>query len=273
VEWSVLEKIFDAIFGREARSLKTYPEVVGGAWASWFDAEGVEHPATTLSDVAGPYIREETALVSFRGNSERLEWCSFNYWPGGEPRAQAIVHGPPKEVEAMIAPVRAAFPFQRSVLFISWSKPRSRRVAEALKDVIQPRMPPAGEVFFSHAGITPGENPLKVMMDENLLVANAHVAVVTREAADSLWVTWEMAASWAREKTVIPLFVGVEPHKVEGPLKHLVQGAELEDRTQLTRAIKKLVSAVGGNVDSSLSAEEFASLQRAAGITREASAG
>jgi hypothetical protein len=51
VEWSALEKIFDAIFGHEARSLKTYPDVIGGIWASWFDANGVEHPATTLSDV------------------------------------------------------------------------------------------------------------------------------------------------------------------------------------------------------------------------------
>jgi TIR domain len=164
----------------------------------------------------------------------------------------------------LISPVVAAFPLQRSVLFISWSGSRSRRVAEALRDLIEPRMPPGGEVFFSPAGITPGKDPLKVMMDQNLLVADAHVVVVTREAAESHWVTWEVASSWARGKTVIPLFVGVEPHEVEGPLKHLVQGARLEDATELTRAIRELVSAVDGQADSPLSAEEFASLTKAA---------
>jgi hypothetical protein len=264
VEWSVLEKIFIALFGREARSLKTYPETLQSVWARWVDANGVEHTATALSEVAEAYSRQETFGVTFSGRSERREMCSFEYWPGGEPRARVIVQGPPEEVGAMIAPVRAAFPFQRSVLFISWSGSRSRRVAEVLRELIERRMPPGGEVFFSPAGIPAGENPLKVMLDRNLLVADAHIVVVTREAADSYWVSWEVASSWARGKTVIPLFVGVEPNEVERPLKHLVQGARLEDATELTRAIGELVSAVGGQADSPLSAEEFASLRQAA---------
>jgi hypothetical protein len=215
--------------------------------------------------VAGAYLQGETYLVTFSGRSERRELCSFEYWPGGEPRAQAIVHGPPEDVEAMIAPVVAAFPFQRSVLFISRSNrgSRSHRVAEALMDLIKPKLPPGGEVFFSPE-IRPGESPLNVMMDQNLLVADAHIAVVTRDAAKSHWVTWEVASSWARQKTVIPLFVGVEPKDVEGALRHLVQGVKLEDAKQLTRAIEELLSAVGGKVDSPLSAEEFAPLTRAA---------
>lgn len=265
VEWSVLDGIFVAIFGDEARSLKTWPETLQTVQARWVVGDDVEHTATALSEVAEAYSRGEIAFVTFSGQSERGEWCWFGYWPvGGPPRAEVTVRGPPNEVDAMIEPVVAAFPLQRSVVFISWSRPRSRRVAEALRDVIQPRMPPGGEVFFSPAGIRPGENPLKVMMDQNLLVAHAHVAVVTREAAGSQWVTWEVAASWARRKTVIPLFVRIEPQEVEGPLKHLVQGARLEDASELTRAIEALVSAVGGRVDSPLSAEEFAALTKAA---------
>jgi hypothetical protein len=263
VEWSVLEEIFVAIFGHEARSLKTYPDTLQSVWARWVDANGDEHTASALSDVAEAYSRRETYLVTFSGRSERREMCSFEYWPGGEPRARVIVQGPPEEVDAMIAPVRTAFPFQRSVLFISWSGPRGRRVAEVLRDLIAPRMPPAGEVFVS-PDIPPGENPQKVMIDRNLSAADAHIAVVTRDAAESHWVTWEVASSSARQKTVIPLFVGVHPNEVEGPLTLLVQGAELDDTRQLTRALQELVSAVGGKVDSPLSAEDFASLKRAA---------
>jgi TIR domain len=263
VEWSVLDEIFVAIFGREARSLKTYPATLQSVWARWLDADRVEHTATTLSEVAGAYSREETYPVTFSGRSKHGEMCSFEYWPGGEPRARLIVQGPPDEVDPMIAPVRAAFPFQRSVLFISWSRSRGRRVAEALRDLVKPRMPPAGEVFIS-PDIPPGANPQKVMIDQNLSATDAHIAVVTREAAKSHWVTWEVASSWARQKTVIPLFVGVHPNEIEGPLTLLIQGVELEDATQLTRAIKELVSAVGGNVETPLSEEEVALLQSAA---------
>jgi hypothetical protein len=216
-----------------------------------------------VDNVAEAYSREETALITFRGNSERLEWCSFSYWPGGEPRAEAFVQGPPEEVDAMIAPVKAAFPFQRSVLFLSWSGPQSRRVAEALRDLLEPKTPPGADIFFSPE-IRPGENPLKEMMDRNLLVADAHIVVVTRDAAKSHWVTWEVASSWGRQKTVIPIFVGVDPNDAEGPLQHLVQGVKLDDPTRLTRAIEVVVSALGGEVDSPLSAEEFDSLRRTA---------
>jgi hypothetical protein len=264
VEWSVLEKIFIAIFGHEARSLKTYPDTLQSVYASWVDADSVEHTATTLSEVEEAYRRQETAIVRFNGKSQRLEWCSFNYRPGGKPpRAAVDVRGPPGEVDAMIAPVEEAFPLQRSVLFLSWSGSRSRRVAEVLSNLLERKMPPGAEIFFSPE-IRPGANPLKEMMDRNLLVADAHIVVVTREAGDAPWVTWEVASSWGRQKTVIPLFVGVDPNDVEGPLKHLVQGVKLEDRKQLTRAIEVLVSALGGTVDSPLSPEEVASLQHAA---------
>jgi hypothetical protein len=264
VEWSVLEEIFIAIFGREARSLQTSLQTLQSVQALWVLANGDEHTATTLSEVAEAYSREETYQVRFSGRSERLEWCSFEYWPGGErPRAAAIVRGPPDEVDDMIAPVIAAFPVQRSVLFISWSGPLGKRVAEALRDLIEPKMPPGGEVFFSPE-IPAGENPLKVMLDKNLKVADAHVAVVTPDAVESHWVIWEVAASWARRKTLIPLFVRLDPTEVKGPLQRLVDGVKLDNATQLTRAIDQLVSAVGGKSGSPLSAEDFTSLQQAA---------
>jgi hypothetical protein len=123
VDWSALEKIFIAIFGHEARSLKTFPDTLQSVWASWFDANDVEHTATILSEVAEAYSRKETARIRFSGKSESLQWCRFDYSPGGRPpSAQAVVQGPPEEVDEMISPVVAAFPFQRSVLFISWSR-------------------------------------------------------------------------------------------------------------------------------------------------------
>jgi hypothetical protein len=220
----------------------------------------ISEPTRRSDPAASPGV---CATASGRSKTHHLE-CSFEYLPGAEPPlAQARVQGPPEEVDAMIAPVKAAFPFQRSVLFLSWGGAQSRRVAEALRDLLEPKVPPGADIFFSPE-IRPGENPLEEMMDRNLRVADAHIVVVTPDAAKRHWVTWEVASSWGRQKPVIPLFVGVDPNKVEGPLQHLVQGVKLDDAKQLTRAIEVVVSAVGGQVDSPLSAEEFASLKRAA---------
>jgi hypothetical protein len=213
--------------------------------------------------VAGAYSLEETYQIRFSGRNEHLQWCSFEYWPGGEPRVSAIVHGPPEEVEAMIAPVIAAFPLQRTVLFISWSGPQGKHVARVLKKVIAPKLPPAGEVFFSPE-MAPGTNPLTEMLDHNLLQANAHIVLVTPPAARSPWVTWETAASWAWGKSVIPIFVGTEATDIGSPLRHLVQGVQLDDARGMERAIGEALSAVSAEARGSLSAVEHEALRQAA---------
>jgi hypothetical protein len=166
-------------------------------------------------------------------------------------------------VDEMIAPVLAAFPLQRRDVFLSWSRAASRKVATALGDVIRARLPAAAEVFLS-PDIPPGANPQKEMLDRNLLVADVHVVVLTKESAKSPWVIWETAASWGRRKPVIPVFVDVQPEEIDGPLAQLAQGVHLGDPKDLGRGLREVLDAVGGDVDQPLTAEEFESVRRAA---------
>jgi hypothetical protein len=55
VEWEALLRIFETIWGPEARSLPKYPEVIGAIHASWHDALGIEHEAESLDEVGQAY--------------------------------------------------------------------------------------------------------------------------------------------------------------------------------------------------------------------------
>lgn len=90
------------------------------------------------------------------------------------------------------------------------------------------------------------------------MATDAHVAVITPEAAKSAWVMWEAAASWARGKPVIPVFVDVAPEEVPGPLRLVAQGVALAD---VGEAVAALLGAVGGKADEPLSDEELLTLQ------------
>jgi TIR domain len=263
VSWEVLVDIFDAVFGHDVRDLRRWPESYHHVFARWQDASGVDHEAATLSEVQEVYSSYQTARITFSGWRGDGKPCMFEYWPGGEQvRARAAVQAAPDVIEAMIAPVRAAFPLQRVVVFVSWSGPRGKRFGEAIRAVIAPRLPPAGEVFLS-TRMRPGSPPLREMLERSLLFTDAHIVVVTPGAAKSPWVTWETAASWARGKIVIPIFVGTRPRDVCGPLTLVAQGVDVDDEEQLAQAIHEVLSAVGGT-RGHLSGDERELLRRAA---------
>ncbi len=163
----------------------------------------------------------------------------------------------------MIAPVRTAFPLTRRVVFLSWGGERSKLVADALRSVIEPRLPAGAEIFFSPQ-IRPGAAPLVEMLDKNLLGADVHVVVLTTESVQSPWVTWETASSWARGKAVIPVFVDISPGDVAGPLTLLAQGVYLDDLDAVGSAIGEILSAVDGDEHLLLTDDERGTLTRAA---------
>jgi TIR domain-containing protein len=263
VEWRVLEEIFDAIFGSDVRDLKRWPETMHEVHARWTDAAGVEHEAESLEAVREAYQGLETFRLSFSSWRADGKPCSFEHWPGVDARASVFVQGPPDEIDGIFAPVLAAFPLQRRVVFVSWSGEHSKRVADVLRVVIESRLPTGGEVFFSPR-MRPGASPMQEMLERNLLATDAHVVVLTEESAKSPWVTWEAAASWARGKALVPIFVDVRPEDVNGPLKLLAQGVRLDEERELERGISEVLSAVGGHGDRPLSTDELASIRRAA---------
>lgn len=148
---------------------------------------------------------------------------------------------------------------RKPVLFLSWGKEASHRVASTLYSLLVARLPGV-EVFFSSESILPGDNPQQRMFDGALLPASALLAVLTTESANSAYVIWETAAAWGRDQLVIPLFVNVAPADVPGPLALVVQGVHLADRHHLDGALRLLGARFGITDVSPLTEVEFEAL-------------
>ncbi len=65
VSWDVLLQIFDTIWGKNARSLPTYPAVIGGVNASWHDSKGTEYDAESLDDIEEAYLYRLENIIDF----------------------------------------------------------------------------------------------------------------------------------------------------------------------------------------------------------------
>lgn len=107
-------------------------------------------------------------------------------------------------------------------IFISWSRPRSKSIAVALKNWI-PCVLQAFEPFMSEQDIVPGTMWLSEISNR---LRNSHMGIVclTPESVWRPWLNFE-AGALTRElegKTnlVIPYLLGFEEERFEGPLSH-----------------------------------------------------
>ena len=116
------------------------------------------------------------------------------------------------------------------------------------------------DVFFSPTSIEPGEDPYDRLYDDGLRGVRALVVVLTKGGAGSAFAIWEAAAAWGQGELVIPVFVDIEPRDVPGPLTIKVQGVHLRERERVDRAIEVLASAFGIANVSTLSDEEYRTL-------------
>src|SRR3989338_11230233 len=55
------------------------------------------------------------------------------------------------------------------------------------------------EPFVARRDIPPGDNPLKVMMEQKLRHAQAIIPICSIKSKVSSWVWWESAAVWAKD--------------------------------------------------------------------------
>jgi hypothetical protein len=151
----------------------------------------------------------------------------------------------------------------KPVLFLSWGRTSSKAVAAELKPILESRLPGV-EVFFSATSIEPGSDPSRRMFDEGLLASEALVVVLTEASAVSAYVIWETATAWAREQLVIPVFVGIEPDSVPGPLTSKIQGVHLNDREDMDRGLKSLSARFSTPPPTPLTIQEHQALLQAA---------
>lgn len=261
VSWEALLRIFNGLWGPEARSLKRFPEDLNNIYVRWSDADGAVHQVESLEDLNEAYTAERTATISFSGFMPDTRSCTFLYRPGADPPvAEVSLQAPRSLAEAMVNSVAAEFPNQRDIVFMSWSGDRARRIAERLSEILVSRLPKTTIVFLS-SNIEPGSHPYDEMLMQHLRPCVALVSIWTQDGVENpAWMAWEASAAWARDALLIPVFAGVLADSVPGPLFVIRQGVHLDRRDELDRALVTLGRRLKTKEVESLSDADHASL-------------
>lgn len=262
VPWEVLERIFDALWGADAHGLPSYPQVIGAIHASWMDASGIEHSAEHLDEVRAAYERYETLLVTFSGYGENRPYSEFHYWPGRNATVRAEMRAEDEATaSAYVKAIRNEFPLVTRSVFVSYAT-SDYELAMTISDLLSARLDPGILVFVAKRDIEPGGNPLKRMLEEELLRADALLALCSKASATSPWLWWESAAVWARSGLVVPLFVDVTPSEFVGPMTLVLQGRKVFDAGDLNAALEAVVRRTSTRAYIPISDEEMARLAR-----------
>ncbi len=265
LSWDELLEIFDTMFDEEARDLRTWPQAMRNTHVSWTDGEGINHEVESLDELSEAYARGLTAVVRMSDSITSGYRGAFLYVPGGpQPGARVDLHGAPNDVDRRLEVIQRYFPRQEveePLLFLSWSGKRSRKIARCLQGVLQTHLPSV-KVFFSETSIDPGDDPDRAMLEDGLLRAVAVIAVLTKEAASRPWVIWETAATWARERVVIPIFVGVKPSEVGGPLTAKFEGVAFRNRDRMDQMLVRAGALCGVADPGPITDDEWRSLKK-----------
>ncbi|MFD5512852.1 hypothetical protein ACFWIB_34560 [Streptomyces sp. NPDC127051] len=136
-------------------------------------------------------------------------------------------------------------------MFLSWSGPRSKAVAEFLGDWL-PDVIQAVDPWISSRNIPQGGRPLPAIADE-LSGANFGIACITAENVDAPWINFE-AGALSKElggSHVVPFLLGIEKAQVAGPLSQfqMTVGTEKEEVRKLILDINDRLgeSAIAGD--------------------------
>lgn len=241
--WDSLLDLFDKAWGADARALPAYPNVIGGVFARWTDGQGNEHKADNLDELGAAYKGHETAAITITGHIEDRPRCSLHYRPARATVAFSVDAGDVATVDAFVESVRQVFPLTARYIFVSYDT-SELECARFVQDVLEARVAPGVTVFVAKRDIEPGTNPLKVMLEEQLLRAEALVAMCSRRSKSSPWIWWESSAVWARGGLVVPLFIDLDANSFGPPLTSVCQGRKLFDPDELFTAVRTVVERV-----------------------------
>jgi hypothetical protein len=126
-------------------------------------------------------------------------------------------------------------------VFISWSGPRSKEMATALRDWL-PMVLQYVEPFVSEKDISAGDRWAQTIASE-LEAANFGIICITPENLNSEWVLFEAGAlsKSMLDGKVIPLLYGLDMSDLSGPLKQFqAQKVEQDGIMEVVKAINRV---------------------------------
>jgi hypothetical protein len=227
ISCKALFNICKALWGDDVIELPVFPKVFGGVRAWWIGGDGTQHNCDSLEDLRNAYEKELTAYIFIWGSLNNGPSIEFRYWPAKAEVKLILSASDQIMADNLVEVVKIEFPLVIKFVFISYATSEVS-FATFIKDILERRLPPGISVFVAKPDILPGSNPMKVILEEQLLKAEALIALCSRQSKASPWLWWESSAVWARGGLVIPLFIDIEPEDFNGPLSHVCQGRSFE---------------------------------------------
>jgi hypothetical protein len=169
--------------------------------------------------------------------------CTLHYYPTRATVVFTVEARDAHWAEACVEVVSNVFPNTERYVFVSYDTSEVQ-LALFVQRLLEARVAPGVCVFVAKRDITPGANPQKVMLEEQLPRAEALVAMCSRRSKGSPWLWWESAAVWAQGGLVIPLFIDIEPGRFGDPITLVCQGRRFHDPAELSSAVRSIVDKV-----------------------------
>lgn len=148
------------------------------------------------------------------------------------------------------------------IVFISYDGDELA-LADFIRDILTKWTGNKVEAFVARRDIPPGDNPLKVMMENKLKHAQSIIPICSIKSKSSSWVWWESAAVWAKDKRIYPLFTNISANDFGAPLTLVSQGKDYfikEDFINTLMAICKELKIELKN--SNFTGEEFTEYEK-----------
>lgn len=235
-----LLKLFDGLWGEASRKLPSFPEVVGGVHASWHSADGKLHTVGHIDELVEAYKKELTYDVRINGKINNNPRCSFVYIPAFKQITFGITADTEEIANQYLSQVKDMFPdAENPTVFISYAR-EELALADFVKKVLSRLFNNKVEVFVATRDIRPGDNPLKVMMEDKLKTAQAIIPICSLLSKNSSWVWWESSAVWARGCKVYPLCTNITLGDFGAPLSLVAQGRHYFTQTEFAEMFQEV---------------------------------
>ena len=232
--------IFDRLWGEPNRAFPRFPKVIGGISAFWRSADANKHHVSSIAELIEAYEQQLTYDIHISGAVDNNPRCTFVYIPAKKEGFIQVTATTNELVEEKLKVVKEMCPKQeKPVVFISYAN-KELALADFIKKVLKRIAGDHLEIFIANRDIPPGDNPLKVMMEEKLKLAQAIIPICSYLAKTSSWVSWESAAVWARGYKVYPLCSNISLGDFGAPLSLVTQGRGLFVQDEFLETLKSL---------------------------------
>jgi hypothetical protein len=125
------------------------------------------------------------------------------------------------------------------IIFISYAS-EELALADFLRNVLKRWFINKVVIFVAKRDIPPGDNPLKVMLEDHLKKAQAIIPICSIKSKNSSWLWWESSAVWAKGNKIYPLFTNLHAGDFGAPLTLVSQGKEFFKTDELIETFKMI---------------------------------